>query len=112
MDGNYLPITYGDENPNTHFLGHYSISRYVSKLPSIGSLGRAFKLALSSHTPYFMANIHGRFLRGQGAQLDEWLAHLPDLASLWGTLTIVRQDALPIQPGSGRCSLNPEPCWT
>ena len=58
MDDDYLPITYGDENPDTQFLVHNSISRYVSKLPSMGSQARAIKLALPGHTSYVIANIH------------------------------------------------------
>ena len=52
MDGDYLPITDGDANPDTQFLVHNSISRYVSKLPSMGSQARSIKLALPSRTPY------------------------------------------------------------
>ena len=44
MDGDYLPITYGDENPDTQFLVHDSISRYVSKPFSMGS--RALALSI------------------------------------------------------------------
>ena len=84
MDGDYLPITYGDENPDTQFLVHNSISRYVSKLPSMKSQARAIKIALPGHTPYITANIHGPFLRDQREKLDEWLAQLPDLGILMG----------------------------
>ena len=79
MDGDYLPITYGDENPDTQFLVHNSISRYVSKVPSMGSQARAIKLALPGHTPYVIANIHGPFSRDEREKLDECLAQLPDL---------------------------------
>ena len=84
MDGDYLPITYGDENPDTQFLVHNSISRYVSKLPSMGSQARAIKIALPGHTPYVIANVHGPFSRDQLEKLDEWLAQLPDLGILMG----------------------------
>ena len=84
MDGNYLPITYGDENPDTQFLVHNSISRYVSKLPSTGSHARAIKLALLGHKPYVIANIHGPFSRDQREKMDEWFAQLPDLGILMG----------------------------
>ena len=79
-----FPITYGDENPDTQFLVHNSISRYVSKLPSMGSQARAIKIALPGHTPYVIANIHGPFSRDQREELDEWLAQLPDLGILMG----------------------------
>ena len=79
MDGDYLPITYGDENPDTQFLVHNSISRYVSKLPSMGIQARAIKLALPGHTPYAIANIHRPFSRDQREKMDEWLAELPEV---------------------------------
>ena len=74
MDGDYLPITYGDENPDTQFLLHNSISRYFSKLPSMGIQARAIKLALRGHTAYVIANIHGPFSRDQREKLDAWHA--------------------------------------
>ena len=84
MDGKYLPITYGDENPDTQFLVHNSIPRYTSKLPSMGSESRAIKVALPGHAPNVIANIHGPFSRDQHGKLDEWLAQLLDLGILMG----------------------------
>ena len=65
MDSEYLPITYGDEKPDTSSLVHNSISRYVSKLPCIGSQAGAIKLSLPSHPRYVIANIFMPFSRDQ-----------------------------------------------
>ena len=84
MDGEYLPITHGDENPDTQFLVHNSIPRYISTLPSMGIQARAIKLALPGHTPYVIANIHGPFSQDQREKLNEWLVQLLDLGILMG----------------------------
>ena len=73
--------THNSSSTTTH---NNSISRYVSKLPSIGCQAHAIKLALRGHTPYVIANIHGPFSRDRREKPDDWLAHLPDLGILMG----------------------------
>ena len=46
MDSEYLPVTFGDDNPDTQFPVHNSVSRYISKLPPMGKQARAIKLIL------------------------------------------------------------------
>ena len=74
MDGEYLPVTYGDENPDTQFLVHNSISTYTTKLLAMGSRARAIKLALLGHTPYVIANIPSS-LTGHfhGTNVKSWM---------------------------------------
>ena len=112
MDGDYLSITYGDENPDTQFLVHNSISRYVSKLPSMGSQAWPSKsLSLATHRTSSPTST-GHFC---GTNVKSWTNALHNCrtwASLWETSTIVCGGVLPSQPGTGTRSSNPEPCWT
>ena len=112
MDGDYLPITYGDENPDTQFLIYNSMSRYVSKLPSTGSQARAIRrLSLATHRMSSPTST-GHF---RGTNVKSWTNGLHNCrtwASLWETSTTVCGDVLPNQPGIGTRSSNPEPCWT
>ena len=74
MDSGYLPVTFGADNPHTHFLLHSSEVRYISKLPFMEKKAQIIKLAFRGQAPCVIANIHGLFSRHQRESLDDWSA--------------------------------------
>ena len=102
MDGDYLPITYGDENLDTQFL---------VKTPSCPPWGARFvpsnSHSLATHCTSSPTST-GHFC---GTNVKSWTNgphNCRTWASLWETSTIVCGDVLPSQPGTGTRSSNPE----
>ena len=75
MAKNYTPVSYNTHNPDTMYLVHDSVHKYVTILrhyPGREGSGLAIQLALPDMPPSVIINMQGPFEKAQPYAMDKW----------------------------------------
>ena len=87
MAKHYTPASYNTHNPDTMYVVHESIHKYVTILrhyPGKEGPGLAIQLALLDMPPLVIINIHGPFEKAQQHAMDKWLGTFKRVDILMG----------------------------